>query len=216
VYQVARNHLLTAATRRRELPEVSLESLAERLGAGLEYGHLSGALDGSRALTPEDKVEARQVALNCTQGMLMALDREQRLVYILDAVFEPPSKEAAEIVGVSPEAYRQRLSRVRARLETFVGTTCGLANEKAACRCERQLPAVRAARATEANAPRAAIAIHGPELAQAERQFESLLRMDDVAAVFRAHPEYRAPDALIGAIRAVLRAEGYLPERTTQ
>jgi RNA polymerase sigma factor (sigma-70 family) len=35
VFQIARNHLLTASTRSRESPEVSLEALGERLEQGL-------------------------------------------------------------------------------------------------------------------------------------------------------------------------------------
>ncbi len=42
---------------------------------------------GDVSLTPQDKLDARQVAFGCTQNMLMALDREQRLVSVLDIVF---------------------------------------------------------------------------------------------------------------------------------
>jgi len=211
VYQVARNHLLTAATRSKESPEVSLEGIAERLQQGLDFAASLGDPDGTaRSLTPEDKLEARQVALGCTQNMLMALDRDQRLVYVLDIVFGLPSAQAAEVLAISPQAYRQRLSRARAKLEAFAGQTCGHVNHEAACRCEKQLPAVRQVRASAAAPSPRTIAIHRAELAQAERQFAGLVRIGDAAAVFRAHPAYQAPEALRGAIRAVLRTEGYL------
>lgn len=210
VYQVARNHLLTAATRSKESPEVSLEGIAERLQQGLEFTASLGDPDGGDvSLTPQDKLEARQVALGCTQNMLMALDREQRLVYVLDIVFGLPSVHAAQVLAISPEAYRQRLSRARAKLEAFAGQTCGHVNPQAACRCEKQLPAVRQVRSAMAT-PARALAIHRAEMAQAERQFDGLLRIGDAAAVFRAHPDYQAPEALRGAIRAVLLREGYL------
>jgi RNA polymerase sigma factor (sigma-70 family) len=221
VYQIARNHLLTAATRQAESPEVSLEGMAERLQAGLDFVTTQGQNQGLPAiLTPQDKAEARQVALGCTQNMLMALDREQRLIYVLDTVFDLPSKVAAEVVGVSPAAYRQRLSRARAKLETFAIATCGLVNEKANCHCEKQLPALRQERASlNAHAltkPGIAMAIHNAERADAERQLATLLRLGDVAAVFRAHPQYQAPGAMLGAIRAVLGAEGFLDARPLQ
>ena len=211
VYQVARNHLLTAATRSKESPEVSLEGIAERLQQGLDFAASLGDPEGTaRSLTPEDKLEARQVALGCTQNMLMALDRDQRLVYVLDIVFGLPSAQAAEVLAISPQAYRQRLSRARAKLEAFAGQTCGHVNHAAACRCEQQLPAVRHVRASAAAPSPRTIAIHRAELTQAEMQFAGLLRIGDAAAVFRAHPAYQAPEALRGAIRAVLRTEGYL------
>ena len=212
VFQVARNHLLTAITRSNESPEVSLEGLSEHLRAGLEFGAAFSGDDAQRALTPEDKLAVRQVALKCTQSMLMALDREQRLVYVLDGVFRLSGKDAAEVVGVTPEAYRQRLTRVRGRLDAFTGSTCGLANADAACRCERQLPAIEHVRRSSAAAPASVITIHPVERAEVERQFDALVRMGDAAAIFRAHPEYRVPEAMRGAIRAVLSAEGFLSE----
>ena len=55
----------------------------------------------------------------------MTLTRDQRLAYVLDTVFGLPSQQAAEVVGISPEAYRQRLSRARSLLDAFTGQTCG-------------------------------------------------------------------------------------------
>jgi RNA polymerase sigma factor (sigma-70 family) len=215
VFQVARNHLLTASTRSRELPEVSLEALGERLQQGLEFTASLGDPHGSsRTLTPEDKLAARQVALGCTQNMLMALDREQRLVYVLDVVFGLASPVAAEVLAITPESYRQRLTRARAKLDGFAGSTCGQVNRQSACQCEQQLPALahlnEQARATSSTRPPSLVAIHRRERAEAERQFDALLRMGDAAAVFRAHPNYEAPDAVLQSIRLVLRAEGYL------
>ena len=168
VYQVTRNHLLTAATRSKESPEVSLEAIAERLQPRLGFTASLGDPQGTaRSLTPEDKHEARQVALGCGQNMLMALDRDQRLVYVLDTVFGPPSAQAAEAVGNIPEAYRQRLSRARAKPEAFAGKTCGDVNLEAECRCERPSPAVRHVLASWAAATPRTIAIQRAELAQA-------------------------------------------------
>ena len=210
VFQIARNHLLTASTQSRESPEVSLDAMAERLQQGLEFGEtLAAHHGGEQSLTPEDKLAARQVALGCTQNMLMSLDREQRLVYVLDTVFGLSSAEAAQVLDTTPAAYRQRLARTRARMENFVTSTCGLARSDAACHCHKQLPAL-AHQATTARVPsKPLMAIHPIELQQAERAFDALVRVGDAAAVFRAHPDYRAPESQRAAIRAVLRAEGF-------
>ncbi len=106
--------------------------------------HFASFRGGSaRTLTPEEKPEARQAAVSCTQSMRMALDRDQRLVYLLDSVFDLSSTEAAQVLGLTAEAYRQRLSRAKARLEPFMRERCGLVNEAARCRCERQVDALR-------------------------------------------------------------------------
>jgi RNA polymerase sigma factor (sigma-70 family) len=214
VYSIARHHLLNAVTRGREAPEVSLESMAERLEEGLAFAERHRHEQGERALTPEDKVAARQTALACTQSMLMTLGREHRLAYVLDVVLGLDSNEAAEVCGITPAAHRQRLARARARLDGFVSHTCGLANPDAACRCERQLPALRqagaAAHDASARRPTAVIAITPAEHRQAQRQLDALQRLGDAAAVLRAHPEYSAPSAQLAALRAVLKSEGML------
>jgi hypothetical protein len=56
----------------------------------------------------------------------VSLDREQRLVYVLDTIFDLSSREAAEVVGITAEAHRQGLTRTRAWLNGFTGKTCGL------------------------------------------------------------------------------------------
>ena len=210
VFQIARNHLLTASTQSRESPEVSLEAMAERLQQGLEFGETFAAqLSGGQPLTPEDKLAARQVALGCTQNMLMTLDREQRLVYVLDTVFGLSSADAAQVLDTTPAAYRQRLARTRARMERFVTNTCGLARIDAACQCHKQLPALAHQATTARASSKPLMAIQPIELQQAERTFDALVRVGDAAAVFRAHPDYQAPESQRAAIRAVLRAEGF-------
>jgi RNA polymerase sigma factor (sigma-70 family) len=213
VFQIARNHLLTAATRQRESPEVSLEAIGERLQMGLDFGShfhasLGDPLGIQRSLSPEDKAEARELALSCTQNMLMALDREQRLAYLLDAVFGLSSANAAQVLGISAAAYRQRLARARAALEPFMQRTCGLVHEDAACRCDKQLPALRHERRGAA-AARVVPITPWVERAQAAQQFDTLVRMSQAAALFRSQSLGDAPQGQLLAIRAVLRAEGY-------
>lgn len=210
VYQVARRHLLDALTLAKEFPEVSLEAMHERLQAGLEFTQSLGDPQGQlESLRPEDKLQARQVALGCTQSMLMTLDREQRLAYLLDVVFNLPSKEAAAVMDCTPETYRQRLARARKKLDAFTQQTCGLGNPKATCQCSKQVPALKYARSKgQASAP-GVYALHRQELEQTERQFDALLRMSDAAALMRAHPEYQAPETLQATIRSVLKREGF-------
>jgi RNA polymerase sigma factor (sigma-70 family) len=211
VWRVAYNHLMTARTRKAESPEVSLEAIAERLEHGLEFAAQQARDRGEPGpLSPQDKLEARQVALACTQSMLMALDWEQRLAYVIDTVFGLDSREAAAVVGISPEAYRQRLSRARSRLESFMGRSCGLAHPQAPCRCERQLPAVRHLARANGVDRGAVVAVHKPEMEEAERQCAAFMRLTDAAAILRAHPDYRAPQAQRTAILAVLRQEGFM------
>jgi RNA polymerase sigma factor (sigma-70 family) len=209
-WRVAHNHLMTARTRSAESPEVSLEAMAERLDAGLDFAARAAQTHGEPGpLTPQDKLEARQVALACTQSMLMSLDREQRLVYLLDTVFDLPSQEAAAVVGITAQAYRQRLSRARQRLHDFMRRACGLVAHDAACRCDKQLPALRHHRSARSVVPIEPVQTAGH--AAAAEAFDAFTRVSDAASVFRSHPEMQAPEATRAAIRWVLGREGFLP-----
>jgi RNA polymerase sigma factor (sigma-70 family) len=211
VWRVAHNHLMTARTRKAESPEVSLEAIAERLEQGLAFAsQLRKDTGEATSLSPQDKLEARQLALACTQSMLMALDREHRLVYVIDTVFGLDSSQAGALAGITPAAYRQRLSRARSRLDAFMGRSCGLANPDAKCRCEHQLPAVRHLASSGGVDRGAVIAIHKEEMQEAERQFAAFTRVCDAAAILRGHPDYRAPESMRSAIFAVLTHEGFM------
>ncbi len=207
VYQVARNQLLTAATRSRESPEVSLEGLGEQLRAGLELGSSTWQ---DRMQTPEEKAAAREMAVACTQGMLMRLDRDHRLAYVLDLTFGLSSAEAGVVLGIEPAAYRKRLSRARQILQAFAGNVCGVVNPDAPCRCEKQLHAL-AVQGAQTAAPYAGVIrlrLQDHEREAASRALDSVMHMSDMAAVLRAHPDYQAPSALMDGIRAVLGSYG--------
>ncbi len=206
VYRIARNQLLTAVTRARESPEVLFDSIDERLAAGLTFYHPSMA-----PLSPLDKTEARDIALNCTQSMLMALDREQRLAYVLDVIFGLTSAQAAAVLEITPAAHRQRLSRAKARLHEFMQHTCGLVSEDAQCRCHRQLPAVRKQKGAS-DVPTGS-RVQLPTLDDATLAYDQLVDMFDAVAVMRAQPAYAAPVALTQAIRKALTVSGWLADR---
>jgi RNA polymerase sigma factor (sigma-70 family) len=207
VYQVARNQLLTAATRTRESPEASFEGLGETLKAGIEFGRATWE---DRTLLPEDKAVARETAVTCTQGMLMRLGRDHRLAYLLDAVFGLSSEEAAQVLEINPAAYRKRLSRARRALEYFSGANCGLANRDAACRCEKQVHAVRLLE-KESGHRVSDLRLDPSERAAASDTLDHVIAMSDFAGVTSSHPDYQAPGAMLDAIRAVLMTHGERP-----
>jgi RNA polymerase sigma factor (sigma-70 family) len=201
VYQISRNHLLNASTRSKESPEVSFDALSETLQKGLDIGEDTWY---SRALQPDEKLAAREMAITCTQGMLLRLDREHRLAYLLDAVFGLPSQEAAQVLEISPEAYRKRLSRARQSLEEFSQSVCGLVNKEAACQCEKQVHAVGVLAGKGIEIKPVRLFHHDSERAQATKVFDNMMEMSEMAQVLRQHPDWQAPSAMREAIRLVL------------
>lgn len=200
VFGIAGNHLLNAKTRVPGRHELSLDALGEALDRGLDFAQRIGHDD--TAMSPEDRLAARQTALSCTQAMLMALDAAGRLAYVLDVIFGLESPDAAQVQGISAAAHRQRLARARSALQGFMERRCGLVSASAPCRCGRQVPAKRAAAAHGALAP--GLEVTGEELEAAERGLRELVQMSDAAAVMRGAPAYAAPQSLLQGIRLVV------------
>ena len=73
--------------------------------------------------------------------MLLCLDREHRMAYILGEVLELSSDQAAELCGIAPGAFRKRLQRARERIQRFMEGHCGLLDPANPCRCRRRIGA---------------------------------------------------------------------------
>jgi RNA polymerase sigma factor (sigma-70 family) len=92
---------------------------------------------------PDDLIELGELKMACGRAMLQCLDADDRIAFVLGAVLELDSPEAAEILDLEPAAFRKRLSRARERLQGALEASCGLVNPNAACRCHRRLQKAR-------------------------------------------------------------------------
>ena len=82
----------------------------------------------------ETSILAEELKLSCTNVMLQCLDAESRCIFILGTMFRVDSRIAGDILGITPEAYRQRLSRIRGKMADFLKEYCGEYGN-GACRC---------------------------------------------------------------------------------
>lgn len=73
----------------------------------------------------EKDILAEELKMSCTNVMLQCLDVESRCIFILGTMFRLDSRIAGEVLGITPEAYRQRLSRIRKKMADFLGQYCG-------------------------------------------------------------------------------------------
>lgn len=205
-YRIAVNHLLTTRKQRSEHSEHSFEELALRIDAGLAI--TAGEEQDTSADQP---LLVREMELECTQGMLLCLDREQRVAYILGEVFEVSSQEGAAILDISPDAFRQRLARARKALRTYMQGICGLVNPANPCRCSRQARATLKVGKLKAGQqlpfaqhPTLPAATISPTVASQE-----LATLDRVAAIFRSHPNYAAPTTFIAEMKRLLTSNQF-------
>ncbi|HJZ61097.1 MAG TPA: sigma-70 family RNA polymerase sigma factor [Miltoncostaeaceae bacterium] len=196
-FRVAANHLLTTRKRRAER-NLTFEAFAADLAQGLADPREHG---------PDEGLLEEEVKIGCTQGMLLCLDREHRLAYVLGEVFALDSGRAATITGITPAAFRKRLERARSRLAAFMDGNCGIVNPARPCRCRRRID-----RAIERGrvAPEALLFATHPRADPAVRRaVVDMERLHAAAALFRSHPDYRAPAALMEGIVRLVRSGRY-------
>jgi sigma-70-like protein len=79
-----------------------------------------------------------ETRLSCMNAMLLCLDRRQRMVFILGEIFGMSSEVGAEVIEISPDNFRQLLSRARRDLYQFMSDKCGLVNVANPCRCTKK------------------------------------------------------------------------------
>lgn len=194
--RVATNHLLNVRRSRIEEQNLTFDAF----GADLLDGLADSAADG-----PDQALLVEEVKIGCTQAMLLCLDRDERIAYILGDVFELRSDVAGEILQIEPATFRKRLSRARGRLREFMRAYCGLLNQDAPCSCARRVAsAVRQGRVD----PARLLFAQG----DAERQrrlpvLEAVAEMEGLhgmAAIHQSHPDYPAPSRVREAVRLVL------------
>ena len=131
--RIAVNHVLN-------LRRLHCEELIDDFdGYGRELDRL-GLDDMSRdeRENPETRLLIEEARLGCMMGMLICLDREQRMVLILGELMGLSDRESAELLDISREAFRKRLERARRDLYNFMNDKCGLINTANPCRCAKK------------------------------------------------------------------------------
>ena len=202
-YRIASNHLLTARKQKAEESGVSLDLLE-----GLVSDHHA---EGGSLIhkTPEIDLMREESRANCVQTVLTCLERDERLAFILGEIFEFNSKEGAFILDVSPEAFRKRLSRGRARIRSFMLRNCGLVNERNPCNCDKRIS--RDLENDPVAHERLQFAGGKPPQNNAYvlRRLRELNEVERVAFLFRTYPDYATPDSFMLFFKDLIESGAY-------
>jgi RNA polymerase sigma factor (sigma-70 family) len=190
VYTIASRHLLASKQRNVE----SSVRGAEPFGEWLDQHLASEDFDAETEL--EFKELCSEVRLGCTHGMLLCLTRDVRIAYLLGDLMEFTDIEGADVLDISPAAFRQRLSRGRKTVRSVLKNRCGLLSDENPCRCSRQVqPSLDAGimqrdNLTLTKHPGVAGPVSVEALNLAADQLDNAVAM---AGIFRVQPEYAAP-----------------------
>lgn len=135
-YRIAVNHLLNVQKSEMERQGVTFTDLRREMNSLPDLD-----LPDPKAVPVDLSVLVEEAKVGCTTAMLMCLDRRQRLAFILGEVFGVCDRIGAEVMEVSPDNFRQLLSRARRDLYSFMNETCGLVNPSNPCRCAKKTQA---------------------------------------------------------------------------
>jgi len=133
LYRLAVNHLLNIKRGRAEARAWTFESYERELNNTPE-----AELPAPDSERPDVRLLLEEAKIGCTSGMLLCLDREQRLVFVLGEIFGVTDRVGSELLDISRDSFRQKLARARRDLYNFMQDNCGLVKTSNPCRCAKK------------------------------------------------------------------------------
>ncbi|HKA53761.1 MAG TPA: RNA polymerase sigma factor [Candidatus Binatia bacterium] len=190
LYRIVVNHVLNMKRGRVEQAALEFRPYGEALDHTPDLD-----LPDPSSVPAEVHLLVAEAMLACTSGMLLCLDREQRLTYILGEIFGVTDTVAAEVLEVSCENFRQRLARARRDLHNFMNDKCGLVNRANPCRCAKKTRGlIQAGHVDPHNLLFARERLCRVREA-APKAYETIRTLDEQCAeIYREHPFYKPPD----------------------
>jgi RNA polymerase sigma factor (sigma-70 family) len=189
VYRVACNQLLALKKQRVEKQNINFEFMAEDLVAGLEE------TEYSVSSSPEYHKILDEIRIGCTLAMLQCLDRKSRLSYILGEIMAFEHTEASELLGISADVYRKRLSRSRDAITQFMLNYCGLIKAENNCRCHKRVTtAIKLNRVDPENLVFTDVTLPSSQLSQTIKKIRELKDVRRAVALYKTQPALKLDD----------------------
>ena len=203
LYRIVVNHLLNMKRGRAESREITFAEYGQTLD-----GTPDAELPDPRAVPADLQLLIAEARIGCTSGMLLCLDRGQRLIFILGSIFGVSDAVGAELLELSRDNFRQRLARSRRDLQNFMQDKCGLVNATNPCRCARKTRGFITAGHIDPNNLRFARERVTQVRDVAARVSNEITGLDKAyAEVYRDHPFQTSPDFVVALRELINRPE---------
>lgn len=108
LYRIAVNHLLNLRKTEMEDTTMTFTDMGRLLDRAPDLD-----LPDPKSVPVELPLLVEETRVGCMSGMLLCLDRRQRLAFILGEIFGVSSEVGAEVMEILPDNFRQLLSRAR-------------------------------------------------------------------------------------------------------
>lgn len=185
LYRITANHVLNMKRRGGEREPQTFSSYATAIRETPDLD-----LPDPNSVPVDVPLLVEEAKLSCTMGMLLCLDRKQRLIFTLGEVFGVSDTVGSELLEITPDSFRQSLARARRDLYQFMQGQCGLVNSSNPCRCPKKTRGFIEAGHIDPERLEFAQA----HLRRVEEATERVMRVIDAtldeqyAAIFRAQP----------------------------
>lgn len=133
LYRITANHVLNMKRRHGESEASTFSSYADAINDTPDLD-----LPDPTTVPVDVPLLVEEAKTSCTMGMLLCLDRKQRLIFTLGEIFGASDTVGSEILEMSADNFRQSLARARRDLYQFMQGQCGLVNAKNPCRCPKK------------------------------------------------------------------------------
>lgn len=198
VFRIATNHLINYKKHMFAQYPLSFEFY----GDDIENAPVGNLPDLTQNV--EAAILAEELKLSCTNVMLQCLGTEERLVFVLGTMFKVDSRIAGDILGITPEAYRQRLSRIRRKMADFLSAYCGEYGG-GKCRCRDRLNYAIQSHRLDPAALDYTTAAEAP--ADQALDFKSAMEeIDDLSVYFSFSKLYESPEEIKRFLRKFLES----------
>src|SRR5687768_15967307 len=191
LYRIAANHVLNMKRRSVETQELTFDRYGEAINNTPDLD-----LPDPKSVPVEIPLLVEEVKIGCTMGMLLCLDRKQRLIFTLGAILGATDTVGGEVLEMTADNFRQCLARARRDLHSFMNHQCGLVNRNNPCRCPKKTRGFIEAGHVD---PRNLMFV--PQHVKRVRDVapETVREIEDVverqhAAIYRDHPFLQPPD----------------------
>ncbi len=96
-------------------------------------------LDGYYSIEKKHLID--ETKIECMLGMLLCLNKEQRMVFTLGGILGLNSYIGIEILDITEVNFRKKLSRTRTELQNYMNNQCSLVNPRNKCKCHKKTKA---------------------------------------------------------------------------
>jgi RNA polymerase sigma factor (sigma-70 family) len=203
LYRIAANHVLNMKRQWAEAHTTTFAAYGAAIQATPDLD-----LPDPKSVPVEVPLLVEETKNACTLGMLLCLDRKQRLTFTLGGILGVSDTVGGEVLEVTADNFRQSLTRARRDLHSFMNQQCGLVNKNNPCRCPKKTRGfIDAGHVDPKNLLFAQqhverIRTVAPETA---REVDDIVEQQHVA-IFRDQPFFQVPHAM-NWLRSVLESK---------